>query len=241
MPGPEDAASEWYKVQFMLKIWSLPQYKNVKWFVIAHDASYLNLANLWSHVSTLNHSIPQMIGDVYCTGDGTQYINGKGGIILSRAIIDKIDWYVFNWPLRAPIRRSDYKYDQFLGHYALRKNIPIIAHRGMIASDYSPTSELYKHFSQYSTSADNVEEWPYPVRPISSDQTQNLNFMPTLHQAISSLAPTASKPIQESHNTCKCKSGIEGKCIFNGENKLACTASSATINCLSGPNPVDSS
>lgn len=239
--GPEDAAALWHRVHFMAKIWSLPQYRNVKWFVIAHDASYLNLENMWGYLATQNHSKPMLIGDVHCTTEGVQYVNGKGAIILSRAVIDTIDWYVFSWPLRSPYRRGDYQYDQFLGQYAMRRAIPVVAHRGMLASHYGPQSELYKHFAQYSaTGADKSLSgaWPYPIRPISSDQTEGFNFMPTLHGAISSLAKTSNNPIRESSTTCKCKYRAESKCTFGWDQKDACFQTAARMSCFSGPNPV---
>lgn len=239
--GPEDAAAHWHKLHYMMKIWALPQYRNVKWFVIGHDSTYLNLANLWGYVANLNHSKPMMIGDVYCNTDGLQYVNGKAGIILSRAVLDTIDWYVLGWPLRSPYRRADYRYDQFLGQYALRKGIAVIPHRGMLSSDYSSQSELYQHLKQYSatsTEPSTADSWPYPIRPISSDQTQNFNFMTNLHQTVDMLLPTSKQPIQESSTTCKCKSGVESKCTFGVEHKGACAQSIANINCLTGPNPV---
>lgn len=225
----------------MLNIWSSPQYRNVKWFVIGHESTYLNLANLWGFVSTMNHTEPMLIGDVYCTTDGLQYVNGKGGIIMSRAVLDTIDWYSFAWPLRTPHRRSDYRFDEFLGQYAARKAIRIYPHRGMLSSDYSSQSELYQHYKQYSaTGAEKAtaDAWPYPVRPISSDQTQNFKFMPNLHQTIDMLLPSSKEPIHESSTSCKCKSGTEGKCTFGVEHKGACSQSAANINCLTGPNPV---
>lgn len=232
--GPDDEAAKWLKMSYMFKIWATPPYRKVKWFVIAHEAIYLNIANLWQYLNTLDHTKPMIIGDLHCTEDGTKYADGRAGIIVSLGALRDLDWFIFNAPLRTIVRRSDHQYDAAFGQYAARKSVPLFSHPGMLSSSYSENSDLYRHFNAFTDTADTHRTWKYPIRPITSDQTQEIEFLPTLHNAMSSIAYDIKSTPQASEIgfNCSCQSGRAGKCVINKPEAAECTESQPTLACL---------
>lgn len=200
---------DWRRATFMLKVWSTPPYKDVKWFVISHDAAYLHLENLYMWLSTRNESVPQVIGSVMCRADGLQYVNWRGTFVLSRGVLDHIDWDEYYAVERTFIRKADYSAEEIFGHYFQTMQIPLIHHPGFFAAPFSASSTLLEQFSQLKSDPNG---WPLPYYPISSDQTDHLNFMVDLHQVLSTVSShsTISNPYEPPQ--CHCKPSTSGVC-----------------------------
>ena len=201
---------DWRKVTYMMKVWTTPPYKRVKWFVISHDSAYIHLENLYDWLSTRNSSIPQVIGDVQCREDGLQYPSWRGSIVISRGVLDSIDWDQWYATERSHLRKSKYAYDVIIGQYCRAKGVLLLDHPGFFAAPYSSSSSLLPRFSDFFA---DPKGWPLPFLPITSDQSDNLDFLTDLHQK---LAPIRNKEAASvpSYNPpqCTCTPHIASIC-----------------------------
>lgn len=238
--GPDDQAAKWLKLAYMLKTWSSPAYKNVKWFVVGHDAIYLNTENLLRYLERKNHKKAVIIGDIHCSEEGVEYPSGASAIVFSRAVLEEIDWFVFQEPLRTTVRRSDFQYDFFIGQYAKRRGVILVPHPGMLASTISEETPLFSYLRSFSSQQEATDDtkddqtthssWKHAVRLISSDQTEDVKFSQKLHQTMSGIS--YGTDITEKLFTCTCPSNSAGKCQINAPEAQSCVESEPTLACL---------
>jgi len=230
-----DEYSTWMKITHMMKVWGTPPYKSVDWFVITHDTAYLNLDNLFDYVVHLDASEPMVIGEVQCREDGLQYPDWKASIVFSRGFMDSMVWDYWYAPERSGLRRSRYNSNVFWGEYinSMKEfgvSVKLVNHPGMLSSAYSEGSDLLAAFTSHVG-----EQWPYPFRPISSDQAEGMGFMPELDDKIKNLPTEVSTTKIYDIPTCNCKEGLSSRCLPDAQAEvkdISCVHSAAQLKCL---------
>jgi hypothetical protein len=228
--GSDDNYGRWCKFTHMLKVWTTPRYRNVKWFVVVLDTSYLHLENLYEFVSTLNSSKPQLIGDINCDAIGVKYASGKAGFIFSKGVRDTMQFDIWYQPTRISLRKNRYEYDKMWSKYAHATEATLIKHSGMISYAYTASSDLLDNYNKWVD-----HPWPFPFRPISSNQEDDMEYLPELHKRLHLLKNPDAEILFPISTSCNCKRGFESRCLADAsltENQISCQYSRAELKCL---------